>query len=223
LGIPLSEVSFQVVDVETTGGTHERGHRITDFAAVEVLGGEVVDEYKTLVNPGRRIPGMITSLTGITNEMVEGAPYFEHIADDIAERLHGSVFVAHNAPFDWGFVSGELTRTLGDVPQVPRLCTVRMTRRLVPTLRHRNLDVVTRHFGVRVHDRHRAYGDALATARVFIRLLDEAMGRGIEDLATLEWYLSSRGKRKRKQRDPNQTALLLGEETARRRGSPGGE
>ncbi len=206
LGVPLSEVSFQVVDVETTGGGHSRGHRITDFAAVEVVGGEIVDEYQTLVNPGRRIPAAITSLTGISDDMVAPAPYFEHVAEDIAERLRGSVFVAHNAPFDWGFVSGELLRTTGDVPAVPRMCTLRMVRRLVPTLRHRNLDVVTRHFGVKIHDRHRAYGDALATARVFIRLLDEAVGMGIEDLATLEWYLA--GRRKRREYDSTQTALF---------------
>ena len=208
LGVPLSEVSFQVVDVETTGGGHSRGHRITDFATVEVVGGEIVDEYQTLVNPGRRIPAAITSLTGISDDMVAAAPYFEHVADDIAERLRGSVFVAHNAPFDWGFVSGELLRTTGDVPAVPRMCTLRMVRRLVPTLRHRNLDVVTRHFGVKIHDRHRAYGDALATARVFIRLLDEAVGMGIEDLATLEWYLA--GRRKRREYDPAQTVLFPG-------------
>lgn len=207
LGVPLSQVSFQVVDVETTGGGQLRGHRIIDFAAVEVVGGEVVAEYQTLVNPGRRIPGSITALTGITDAMVAEAPYFEHVADAIADRLHGSVFVAHNAPFDWGFVSGELVRTVGDCPQVPRVCTVRMVRRLVPQLRHRNLDVVTRHFGVGVHDRHRAYGDALATARVFIRLLDEAVGRGIDDLATLQWYLARR--RRRPKGDPRQTALPL--------------
>ena len=215
LGVPLSEVSFQVVDVETTGGGQFYGHRITDFAAVEVVGGEIVDEYQTLVNPGRRIPAAITALTGITDDMVAAAPYFEHVADGIAERLQGSVFVAHNVAFDWGFVSGELVRTLGDAPAVPRICTVRMVRRLAPTLRRRNLDVVTRHFGVKIHERHRAYGDALATARVFIRLLDEAMGRGIEDLATLEWYLARR--RKREQRDPNQTALFPNDDPRARR------
>ena len=219
LGVPLGEVSFQVVDVETTGGGQWRGHRIIDFAAVEVVGGEIVDEYQTLVNPGRRIPGAITALTGIHDGMVAGAPYFEHVADAIAERLSGSVFVAHNAPFDWGFVSGELIRTVGDAPEVPRVCTVRMVRRLVPQLRHRNLDVVTRHFGVKVHDRHRAYGDALATARVFIRLLDEAVGRGIDDLATLQWYLARR--RKTPRGDPSQTALPL--DARRSRQSPMGE
>ena len=216
LGAPLDTVRFAVVDVETTGGASWRGHRITDISVVEVLGGEIVAEYETLVNPGRSIPPMITALTGITTEMVAGAPYFDHVADEISDRLTGRVFVAHNATFDWGFVSSELLRATGDAPEVPQLCTVRMTRRLVPELRRRNLDVVTRHFGIDIHARHRAHGDALATARVLLRLLDEAAGRGIEDLATLQWYLKRR--RQRKRFDPEQYSLELpGYESRRRR------
>jgi DNA polymerase-3 subunit epsilon len=92
-----------------------------------------------------------------------------------------------------------------------------MVRRLVPALRHRNLDVVTRHFGVEIQGRHRAHGDAFATARVLLRLLDEAEGRGIEDLATLQWYLKRR--RQRKEFNPDQYSLELpGSESRRRRG-----
>ena len=207
LGAPLDEVNFAVVDVETTGGASWRGHRITDISVVEVLGGQIIDEYETLVNPGRSIPPMITALTGITNQMVAGAPDFEHVADEVFRRLQGRVFVAHNVTFDWGFVSSELLRTSGDAPDVPRLCTVRMARRLVPALRRRNLDELTRHFGVTIHARHRAHGDALATARVLLRLLDEARGRGIEDLATLQWYLKRR--RQRKRFSPEQYSLEL--------------
>lgn len=207
LGASLDSVPFAVVDVETTGGAHYRGHRVIDISIVEVLGGAVVDEYETLVNPGRAVPPAITALTGITTPMVAPAPYFEHVADEIRARLAGRVFVAHNATFDWGFVSSELLRANVDVPDVPRVCTVRMCRRLVPALRRRNLDVVTRHFGVDVHARHRAHGDALATARVLLRLLDEAAGRGIEDLETLQWYLKRR--RQRKQFDPAQYSLEL--------------
>jgi len=207
LGVPLGEVPFSVVDVETTGGSAQRGHRIIDISIVDVLGGRVVDEYQTLVNPGSAISPMIVSLTGITTDMVRGAPYFDHVADEVAQRLTGRVFVAHNATFDWGFVSTELLRATGDAPDVPQLCTVRMCRRLVPALRRRNLDEVTRHFGVPIHDRHRAHGDALATARVLLRLLDEAAGRGIEDLATLQWYLKRR--RQRKEFDPAQFSLEL--------------
>jgi DNA polymerase III epsilon subunit family exonuclease len=155
-------------------------HRHRDRRGVG--GAHHVAEYESLVNPGRGVPPGITALTGITSDMVADAPYFEHVADAVEERLRGRVFVAHNAMFDWGFVSRELTDALGDAPDVPRLCTVRLARRLVPELRRRNLDVVCRHFGVPIHARHRAHGDALATARVLLRLLDEAAGRGIEDL-----------------------------------------
>ncbi|MBT8487814.1 MAG: hypothetical protein HKN72_04950 [Gemmatimonadetes bacterium] len=216
LGARLDSVPFAVVDVETTGGAHWRGHRVIDLSIVEVLGGQIVEEYETLVHPGRAVPPMITALTGITTDMISGAPYFEHVADEIAERLRGRVFVAHNATFDWGFVSAELIRAGVEVPDVPRVCTVRMCRRLVPRLRRRNLDVVSRHFGVSIHARHRAHGDALATARVLLRLLDEAAGRGIDDLATLQWYLKRR--RQRKEFDPEQYSLELpGHEPRRRR------
>jgi len=215
LGAPLSEVPFAVVDVETTGGRAWNGHRVVEIAIVEVRGGAIVDEYQTLVNPGQGIPSMITSLTGISNDMTSVAPYFEHIAEHVAGRLEGRAFVAHNATFDWSFVSAELVRANVDVPNVPRLCTVRMVRRLVPALRHRNLDVVTRHFGVDIHARHRAHGDALATARVLLRLLDEAGGRGVEDLATLQWYLKRR--RQRKEFNPDQYSLDFPGYEARRR------
>ncbi len=203
LGRPLSELRFAVVDVETTGGASWRGHRIIDIGIVEVCGGRITAEYETLVNPGRRVPPGITALTGITGEMVADAPFFEHVAEAVDERLRGRVFVAHNAMFDWGFVSRELVDALGEAPDIPRLCTVRMARRLVPELRRRNLDVVCRHFGVPIHARHRAYGDALATARVLLRLLDEAEGLGIEDLDTLEGYV----RRRRRRMDPNQYRL----------------
>jgi DNA polymerase-3 subunit epsilon len=176
----------------------------------------VVERYETLLNPGQRLPPEISALTGITGWMLEQAPYFEHVADEVADRLRGRVFVAHNATFDWSFVSSELVAARGEAPNMTRLCTVRMCRRLVPQLRHRNLDVLARHFGVANHARHRAGGDALATARILIRLLDEASGRGIEDVATLAWYL--RRRRQRKQFDPRQYSLPLpGYETRRKR------
>jgi len=206
-GRGLAEVRFAVVDVETTGGSFARGHRVTDLAIVEVHDGAIVDEYRTLVNPGRSIPPGIVALTGITHEMVRGAPYFDHIGDEVARRLEGRVFVAHNAPFDWSFVAGELAGTAGGAPDVARLCTVRLVRRLVPELRHRNLDTVARHFGLDVAGRHRAYGDALATARVLLRLLDEAMGRGLHDMDALERFLGRRGRRAAA--DPRQTRLPL--------------
>ena len=196
-GTPLSELRYAVVDVETTGGPYARGHRMTELAIYEVRAGVVADEYRSLLNPERNIPRHIAALTGISNRMVASAPFFDHIATDVLERLEGRIFVAHNVCFDWGFVSRQLAEAIGEVPKVERLCTVRMARRLLPRLRRRNLDAVTRHYGIEVTDRHRAYSDALATARVLIRLLDEASRQGIADLDALREFLRKRKPRSR--------------------------
>jgi DNA polymerase III epsilon subunit-like protein len=107
----LSELEYVVVDVETTGGGLTRGHRVTEIALIRVdARGRMLDQYATLVNPERRIPPFISRLTNITNEMVAGAPRFGEIAGEVGRLLAGAVFVAHNAGFDLGFVSGELAR-----------------------------------------------------------------------------------------------------------------
>ena len=196
-GTPLSELRYAVVDVETTGGSYARGHRMTEIAIYEVRGCVVEDEYRTLLNPGRAIPRHISVLTGINNRMVSSAPFFDHVATDVLERLEGRVFVAHNARFDWGWVSRQLAEAIGEVPKVERLCTVKMARRLLPRLRRRNLDAVGRHLGIDVADRHRAHGDALATARILIRLLDEAGRQGLADLEALRAFLRKRVRRSR--------------------------
>jgi DNA polymerase III subunit epsilon len=185
----FSSLDFAVVDVETTGGSPDRGHRITEIAVVEVREGSISGEFQSLVNPGRPIPRRISELTGITNEMVAGAPFFDEVAFELFDRLDGRVFVAHNASFDWRFVSYQLADSLGCVPHGPRLCTLQLARRLAPDLVRRNLDALAGHFGVPIHSRHRAHGDAMATARVLIRLLDEATARGARDLTSLRLIL----------------------------------
>ena len=196
-GTLLSELCYAVVDVETTGGSYGLGHRMTEIAIYEVRGGVVEAEYRSLVNPGRNIPRHIAVLTGINNDMVSSAPFFDHIAADVLERLEGRIFVAHNARFDWSWVSRQLTEAVGEVPNVERLCTVQMARRLLLRLRRRNLDAVARHYGIDVADRHRAHGDALATARILIRLLDEAGRQGLADFDALRAFLRKRGPRSR--------------------------
>ena len=195
-GRPLSELSFAVVDVETTGGRPRGGDRITEIAVVEVRDGAVVDEYQSLVNPGRTIPPMVQRLTGITGGMVGSAPYFEHVAPEVAGRLDGRVFVAHNVGFDHAFVVHELQEALGEARTGPTLCTVRLARGLLPRLRRRNLDALAQHYGIRIHARHRAHGDALATARILIRMLDEAGRQGVHDLETLRSTVRRRHRRR---------------------------
>jgi DNA polymerase III epsilon subunit family exonuclease len=157
----LTDLEYVVVDVETTGGSALRGHRVTEIAAVRVRGtGEVAGEFATLVNPERRIPPFVTRLTRITDGMVRHAPRFDEIAADVQALLRGRVFVAHNARFDWAFLDAELSRARGLCPPRPLLCTVRLARRLVPEISSRSLDALCYYFGIENEARHRAYGDA---------------------------------------------------------------
>src|SRR5207253_503448 len=104
----LADLSYVVVDVETTGGRPDGGDRITEIAAVIIERGEITRVYETLVNPQRPIPPMVTSITNITWNMVRNAPTFRDIVHDVADALRGHVFVAHNAGFDWRFVTAEI-------------------------------------------------------------------------------------------------------------------
>lgn len=200
----LHEMSFAVVDVETTGGRAYAGHRITEFAAVVVRDGKIGDVYETLVNPERPIPPFITALTHITWDMVRDKPTFAQIRDNVVRVLDGHVFVAHNASFDWGFVSAELVRNGSAALGGRRLCTVRLARRLLPHLPSRSLDGVARHYGVSIGARHRAAGDAIATAECLLRMLGDAADRGCESWADLDVLLSTATTRRRRTAMPTQ-------------------
>ncbi len=191
-GMALSEVAWAVVDVETTGGAASRGDRIIEVGVVHVDGGAVGTAYETLVNPGRPIPERIQRFTGITDAMVAVAPLFEWVAGAVQDRLTGRVFVAHNVRFDWAFVSDELLHAAGDVPELERICTARLGRLLVPGLRRHGLDSLARHFGIPIWNRHRALGDAIATARLLVHLLGAAEDRGIRDFPSLREALVRR-------------------------------
>jgi DNA polymerase-3 subunit epsilon len=125
---PLLDLSYAVVDVETTGGSPQSGHRITEIAVVRVAGGEVQEVYETLVNPRRAIPPQIMKLTGITMEMVRDQRDFSSVSGDVLAALRGHVFVAHNVAFDWRFVAAEVQRAAGLELSGSRLCTVRLSR-----------------------------------------------------------------------------------------------
>jgi DNA polymerase-3 subunit epsilon len=205
----LSSLSFVVVDVETTGGRAEHGDRITEIAAVTVRDGKIVDVFETLVNPERSIPPFITRLTNISWEMVRDKAPFREVCDDVLRVLDGNVFVAHNASFDWRFVSAEVARSTGRELTGRRLCTVRLSRRLLPQLRSRSLDWVARHYGVEIPAgmRHRAAGDALATARCLLRLLEDARGHGCERWSDLERFLARGSVARKKPRGRRAPAM----------------
>jgi DNA polymerase III subunit epsilon len=198
----LLQEEWVVVDLETTGGTMARGHRVTEVAAVCVGGGQIQDVFASLVNPGRCIPRMIRLLTGITDEMVAVAPRFRQIAPQLADALRGRVFVAHNAAFDWRFLCAEMELATGSVPAGRQLCTVRLARKLLPQLRSRSLDSLARYFGLQIEFRHRARDDALATAHVLLRFLEMLAERGVENWAAVDALLSARAPRRRRRAIP---------------------
>jgi DNA polymerase-3 subunit epsilon len=195
---PFSEVSFLVVDVETTGISAWAGDRVTEVAAVLLKGGLMKEAFHSLVNPGRPIPPFITHLTGIDDAMVKDSPRFGEIAGELAQHMVGRVFVAHNARFDWNFLSAEYER----VASAPlesianeQLCTVRLARRLLSHLPRRNLDAVAHHYGVPIDGRHRAMGDARATAHVLVGLLKDAERTGLHTWEALDGVMSRRTSR----------------------------
>lgn len=196
---PLSTLSYAVVDVETTGGKPP-AHRITEIATVLVQGGEVKEVFETLVNPERSIPLFVARLTNINWAMVKDAPTFSQVAPEVMRTLAGNVFVAHNAGFDWNFVSHEIARASGEQLFGRRLCTVRLARRLLPHLPRRSLDYVANYYGVEITGRHRAAGDALATAHCLLRLLDDAAQRGCTTWEDLDLLLHARPSKKKRRR-----------------------
>jgi DNA polymerase-3 subunit epsilon len=182
----LEECAFAVVDVETTGMRPGDDDRITEIAVVVVQGSRRELVFDSLVNPGRPIPLRITDLTGISDGMVREAPSFHDIADQLLGALAGRVFVAHNARFDWGFVGAEVRRARELVLDGPRLCTVRLARRLYRGEQSYGLDALAHRFALEFPARHRAAGDAIVTGMLLERLMGAARDRGARTLADLE-------------------------------------
>jgi DNA polymerase-3 subunit epsilon len=196
----LDEIAFAVVDVETTGMRAGASDRITEIAVVVVHGGRREVVFDSLVNPGRPIPPAICAITNITNDMVQRAPTFAEVADQVLAALAGRVFVAHNARFDWGFISAEVRRARDLALDGPRLCTVRLARRLVKGVRSCGLDNLTQYFGFANPARHRAAGDALVTADLLDRLLRLAQEEGARTLQDLTAIATRRARRARRKR-----------------------
>jgi len=160
---------YAIVDIETTGGYADY-HRITEIAIYHHDGTRITDKFQTLINPGRNIPHFITGLTGITTDMIKEAPTFEEVSKEIFSWLEGHIFVAHNAHFDYSFLKKEF-EIQGINWQSKKLCTVRLSRKIIPGLRSYGLGRLAESLGVRIPDRHRAGGDAHATAKIFDILL----------------------------------------------------
>lgn len=166
---------YVVVDLETTGGDPS-SNRITEIGAVKVRDGRIVEEWTSLVRPGRRIPSFIVKLTGITDEMVATAPEFAAIAGELRAFIGDAVFVAHRAKFDHGFLKTEFDR-VGIRLAGPVLCTVVEMKRHFPGLPSYGLGALSAHFGISLDSHHRALCDARATAELLLRINEKRLSR----------------------------------------------
>lgn len=160
---------YTIIDVETTGGDPRRD-RLTEIALYRHDGQRVIDSFTSLINPGQPIPDFITRITGIDNDMVRDAPPFYEVARRIVELTEGAVFVAHNVRFDYSFIQKEY-RQLGYTFSRQQVCTLKLSRKLLPGLPSYSLKNLCLHLGIANEARHRAYGDATATVQLFERLL----------------------------------------------------
>lgn len=160
---------YAIVDIETTGGYAER-NRIVEIAIIIHDGHQVVEEYETLINPEQIIPAGITAIHGINNIMVQNAPKFYEVAKTIYLLLENKIFVAHNVNFDYGFIKNEF-EMLGGSLQLKKLCTVRLCRKIITGLPSYSLGNLCKSLNINILNRHRAGGDARATAELFGMLL----------------------------------------------------
>jgi DNA polymerase-3 subunit epsilon len=202
LGRPLRDLTFCVVDLETTGGSAEGGSMITEIGAVKVRGGEVLGEFQTLVNPHTQIPPFIAVLTGITNSMVSAAPPIESVLPSFLEFAAGTVLVAHNAPFDVGFLQWFAARQGIPWPRFEVLDTAKIARRVITRDDAPNckLASLARVFRASTTPNHRALADARATVDVLHGLMERLGGLGVhtlEELATFSAKVSTAQRRKR--------------------------
>ena len=160
---------YAVVDIETTGNGH-KGQKITEISIFIFDGTKVLDEFTTLVNPEAPIPAFITNLTGITQAMVRNQPKFYEIAKKVAEITKDTIFVAHNVNFDYNIIQAEF-KALGFDFKLPKLCTVRLSRKIIPGLNSYSLGNICADEGIPISARHRARGDVEATVELFRRLI----------------------------------------------------
>lgn len=190
----LLETEFVVFDLETTGAKTPPC-RITEIGAYKIKNGAIVEEFQTLVNPETPIPPFITGLTGISDQMVKNAPRFAEIASDFLDFIGDSVLVAHNAHFDIRFLNHEIGRMFEDYRVGnPHLCTVNLSRKLLPDLENHRLHTVAEYYSIFIKNRHRAADDALATANIFCNFLVAMSDEGIIELSEAQ---KLRGERKK--------------------------
>ncbi|MCF6333128.1 MAG: 3'-5' exonuclease [Draconibacterium sp.] len=168
---------FAIIDIETTGNKYNY-RKITEIAIFQHNGQEISGSYSTLINPEMDIPLFITRLTGISNKMVQNAPKFYEVAKKIIELTNGRTFIAHNVSFDYKFIQEEYKR-LGYEYRKKTLCTIKLSRKLLPGHRSYSLGKLCSDLGIEINGRHCAAGDALATVKLFEILIEKNKTLGL--------------------------------------------
>ncbi len=184
--IPLNKAEFCVVDVETTGMSASYC-RVIEIAVVKIRDLKIVESFSSLINPGCDVPYFITELTGISNSDVYDAPYFDEVAPQIKEYIGKSVLTGHNLQFDLSFLNKEFS-AFNEEEKIenPLLCTLRVSRKIYPELPSKALGSVAKHLTIKHTDKHRALGDATATARILLKMIKELKEKqNIKTLADL--------------------------------------
>jgi DNA polymerase III subunit epsilon len=209
LRIPLDQARFVVVDLETTGGSPAPGS-IIEIGAYRVEAGRLTASFQSLARPLMPIPRFVEGLTSITNEMVLAAPPIEDVLPSFRDFLGDAVMVAHNAQFDHAFLDYEFRRVFGIGITNPLLCTIRLSRRLLPSLKRRRLDALAEHFGLSTEGRHRGLGDARMAAELLTIFLEMAPKMGITRLdRILDWqHRGTSGRRLERHVPPEVIAAL---------------
>jgi DNA polymerase III subunit epsilon len=209
LRVPLEDARFTVVDLETTGGRAGPG-AIIEIGAWKMSGRRLVESFQSLVRPYHAIPRFVTGLTSISNEMVRAAPRIEEVLPAFREFLGDSVMVAHNAAFDFSFLDFEFRRIFGIGLNNPVLCTLRMARRFMPSLKRKRLDALAEHFGLSTEGRHRGLGDARMAAEILSIFIEMAAKMGLTRLDRLidDHQRGAAGRRIERHIAPEEIAAL---------------
>ncbi len=187
LEIPLEQASFSIIDIETTG-LSPRYNNIIEIGIVKVSGLKIKETYQTMINPGRQIPYYISQFTGITDEDVYNAPFFDDAADEILDFISEDIIGGHNFSFDKSFLKRELLYAGRGILYNRDICTLKLARRMYPDLRSKSLTNMCRHFKLHNENSHRALSDAKVTAQLLIRMIEEL--RDKHSISTLEDLLS---------------------------------
>lgn len=195
----LVDTTFAVLDLETSGGSPKNGAAITEIGVVKVLGGQVIDTFKTFVDPGHSLPFFITELTGITDAMLISAPFIDEVLPTLFEFLGSpqeTVLVAHNAPFDLGFLKAAALSQKIDWPMYPTIDTARLARAVLDRDEVINckLGTLAEFFGASTSPNHRALDDALATVDVLHGIIERLGSYGVTTLPQMQGFKAKKGR-----------------------------